>query len=74
MKEGPIRGGDIQEDLFGKKEPDLFSKPPTGFADTGGYATQVNAIMELPEIVQLANELMQGKYPAVKRFLRKSRA
>ncbi len=37
----------------------------TGTADTGGYKYTDAAIIQLPEIVNLAKELMGGKYPKV---------
>lgn len=52
-------------EALGAKE----KKTPTGYADTGGYASNVNAILQMPEIVQLAKALLQGKYPQVKKKL-----
>ena len=74
-----------QKNLFGTQEGetyDLFEseptpeepRPPTGYADVGGYATNINSVIELPEIVYLARELMQGKYPKIKEHLRKRNA
>ena len=46
----------------------------SGYADVGGYATNVKSAMNLPEIVYLAKKLMNGKYPSVATKLRKSGA
>lgn len=42
-----------------------------GFADTGGYATQLKSSMDLPEIVLLAQQLMKGKFPQIIRGFRR---
>lgn len=43
-------------------------------ADTGGYATMKHRIVEMPEIVRLANALLKGAYPTIKQKLRKKLA
>lgn len=79
-KEGIKPGtGGKQRDIF-EEEPqgELFSMgrfdTGTGYADAGEYASQINVVMDLPEIVQLAKELLQGKVPGVRRYLRKAGA
>lgn len=44
--------------------------PPSATADVGGYAKTPLKGMELPEIVELAKEINEGKYPQVKERLR----
>src|SRR4030067_917891 len=39
-------------------------------ADTGEYTKTARQAIELPEIVELANELMEGRYPYIKKKLR----
>lgn len=41
-----------------------------GFYDTGGYATQLKSVIEMPEIVEISKQLMQGKYPRVVKYIR----
>jgi len=49
--------------------PPIF-KPPRGTADVGGYATNLPKIIEMPEIVEIAEFLLKGKYPAILKRLR----
>ena len=51
----------------------VFTKTPTeaySYADTGGYATLKHAVIEMPEMVELVHQLMQGKLPSIKKRLR----
>ena len=43
---------------------------PGTTADTGQYAKTPTQAIELPEIVEIAKRLMQGKYPKIRRKLR----
>ena len=40
-----------------------------GYADVGGYSGKMKTI-ELPEMVQMSKELLEGKYPLIKKKLR----
>lgn len=43
----------------------------SGAYDTGaGYASNIQSIIEMPEIVEIAKQLMKGKVPRIKRRLR----
>jgi hypothetical protein len=63
----------------GKEDPGLVHpaggsseyKAPTGFASTDDYG-HVPVVMQMPEIVELAQKINQGKYPRIKRMLRGS--
>jgi hypothetical protein len=44
-------------------------KAPSGTADVGGYAEGKAGIVEMPEIVELAKGLCEGKYPRVMKRL-----
>jgi len=48
--------------------------PPEGYADVGGYATLERAVIQMPEVVKIANALLKGKYPSVKKALRRKMA
>jgi hypothetical protein len=54
--------------------PGIKMAAQSGYADTGGYATNIKSVIELPEIVYLAKELMKGKYPKIVEKIRKSGA
>ena len=54
----------VQGNMFGGK----------GFADTGGYDLSRKSAIELPEIVEISKDLMDGKLPHVMRKLSHSRA
>ena len=86
VKEGNVVGDGFKtvakarkylEDYTPKPKPP--TKPtgeelPSGYADTGGYATNIKSVIELPEIVYFAKELMKGKHPKIKEKLRKRNA
>lgn len=60
-----------------KSKPIPGKKPSSGSAsyggdpDVGGYATNIKYVLELPELVRLARDLMDGKYPQIKKNLGK---
>jgi len=62
-----------QQDMFGQSTSGEL-KDMGGYADSGGYASNIQSIIELPEIVQLAKELLQGRYPKIMSYLRGGRA
>lgn len=62
----------LQEPPFGGTGKE--TKPPSGYADVGGYATQIHSVLKMPEIVQLAKGLLEGRYPMVRRKLRRAGA
>ncbi|HUV76960.1 MAG TPA: ATP-binding protein [Desulfobacterales bacterium] len=41
-----------------------------GFASSGEYATNIKHVMDMPEIVKLAKDLLGGKYPGVVKNIR----
>ena len=63
----------MEADIQGQQK--LFGKPPSN-ADMGGYSEQREYAVaerqpyELPEVVELYNEVSKGKYPAIERFMK----
>lgn len=84
-EEVDVEGGPKGEPVEGKGAEagaaEELKKPPAGFADTGGYADiggyeapptpegEGPRAMDLPEIVELARQLMKGKLPRIKKYL-----
>ncbi len=64
----------MSADIAGEKIYSIFKEdyfPSTaGLADVGGYAPAAPSVIEMPEIVEFAKDLAQGKYPAIKKTLR----
>ena len=58
-------------ELQAEGEKEAPPKPKSGtYADTGEYAAQVKSVVELPEIVEMAESLLGGKYPAIVKSMR----
>lgn len=71
--------GEIVENIQLKDIKPLKGKAPTGTADAGGYiptqeqsqyAGAERQPTELPEVVELYNEISKGKYPAIERYMK----
>lgn len=57
----------IGEFAFGKGKG---GPPPSGYyADPDGFAANIRNVIDMPELVELAKQLMGGKYPRIKKWL-----
>ena len=72
QKKAPAKVAKQKKTLADKKSS--FSQTPGVYADTGGYATLKHSVIQMPEMVELAKQLLSGKYPSIKRKLRKRMA